>query len=386
MSSIHGRTRHAVAVKKPNEDWAVIVGICRYYPELGDLDSPENDAQAFYEWVTSPAPGGGGVPDDHAKLVLSSHYRKRRGVPVGMKPPTLEAVESHLIYLRNLAKARIEEGKGPRVGRRLYLYFSGHGCAPTRKETAILMANATRDCVYHLTGEPCADWFLFANRFEEVVLLMDCCSEPYSKVVRYVPPWVDINDDSDVDRSQIFYGFGTKWSRLARQRPFPSRGDPVRGVFTLALIDGLKGAAYDSKTEAKDDAVDALVADVTAGSLGNFLHVHMQDYLVDEDRRCACIAKEPKLLYDPVRAKDMVLSTVRVPTYPVTIRVPLEAVGKRLEIRGERFQKVAEWDLVSEEIKVSLARGLYEASVYGTHLRRDFEVPGIGGEAYVDLR
>ena len=38
------------------DDWAVVVGV-RSYPDLGHLDGPENDAQAFYQWVT--APGGG---------------------------------------------------------------------------------------------------------------------------------------------------------------------------------------------------------------------------------------------------------------------------------------------------------------------------------------
>ena len=39
-----------------NDDWAVVVGV-RLYPDLGDLDGPENDAQAFYDWLVAPEGG-----------------------------------------------------------------------------------------------------------------------------------------------------------------------------------------------------------------------------------------------------------------------------------------------------------------------------------------
>ncbi len=41
------------------DDWAIVVGI-RFYPELDNLDGPENDAKAFRNWLVSPT--GGAVP------------------------------------------------------------------------------------------------------------------------------------------------------------------------------------------------------------------------------------------------------------------------------------------------------------------------------------
>src|SRR5262249_3248208 len=159
---------------------------------------------------------------------------------------------------------------GQRVGRRLYLYFSGHGCAPRFEEAAVLMANATRRRVYHLTGMPCADWFYRSGYFEEVVLLMDCCRGRYEKGGTYIPPWVDLTRPEVVDRSQRFYGLAAEWSRLARERVLP--GGESRSVFTMALLAGLRGAAYDPATQFTDPATGKRMARVTAASLKNYLY------------------------------------------------------------------------------------------------------------------
>jgi hypothetical protein len=57
-------------------------------------------------------------------------------------------------------------GDGAVVGRRLYLYFAGHGFAPTDTETALLMANATRTRGgHHIPGRSYAEWFYRAGYF-----------------------------------------------------------------------------------------------------------------------------------------------------------------------------------------------------------------------------
>lgn len=55
-------------------DWAVIVGLDKYIGLPISLDGPEADARDFYEWVTTPAPSGGGVPLKNVQLVVSSEY------------------------------------------------------------------------------------------------------------------------------------------------------------------------------------------------------------------------------------------------------------------------------------------------------------------------
>src|SRR5438105_3126370 len=127
-----------------DSDHAIVVGIAKY-PYLDALNSPENDARAFHTWVTTDARQGGGGIDPasgRARLILSSGFKGP--VEKGMEPPTIAQIEAELIRLDDLAEQNRAAGRGQRVGRRLYLYFSGHGCAPRFEEAAILMANATR--------------------------------------------------------------------------------------------------------------------------------------------------------------------------------------------------------------------------------------------------
>jgi hypothetical protein len=198
-----------------NDDRAIVVGISSY-PDLGSLKSPENDAQDFYRWLTDDEKSGGGglTNPGQARLILSSHYPNSHSNGNGLAPPTRDMIEAELISLDIEATAKDDAGEGLRLGRRLYLYFSGHGCAPTFDEAAILMANATRKRIYHLTGMPVADWFFRAKYFDEIVLLMDCCREPYEKAVMYVPPWVQMTNPSAIVSSQRFYGLAAPWSRL----------------------------------------------------------------------------------------------------------------------------------------------------------------------------
>ena len=121
------------------------------------------------------------------------------------------------------------------------------------------MANATKLIVYHLTGKPTADWFFLRNVFDEIVLIMDCCRERYEKgFASYVPPWVaNSTSTAAIEKGRRFYAHATKWSKKAREKPYPPDGGKVRGMFSVALMDGLKGAAYDPATQRVDPATAA---------------------------------------------------------------------------------------------------------------------------------
>jgi hypothetical protein len=360
----------------PSTDRAIVVGIADY-PDLGNLKSPENDARAFYAWVTKDS--GGGVPLDRTRLILSSDYPA--GFQPGQRPPTIREVENALIELRLEAEANQRKGKGLWVGRRLYLYFSGHGCAPRFEEAAILMANATRQMVYHLAGVPSADWFFRSGCFSEIVLLMDCCREPYERVHTYVPPWVDLTQPDVVDQSQRFYGLAAPWSRLARERVMPDQTS--RGVFTLALLAGLEGAAYDSTTECTDPATNRRMAKVTAASLKNFMYNCLPEFLSPADRSDPQVAKQPDIPHPRDPNSRMVFATVEVPRYPVIIRVPPGTVGN-LRITSLREDGTEEEfenrPATPPEMKVSLPRNNYSAQVVGVGVSRMFRVKPVATE------
>ena len=53
------------------DDWAIVVGV-RIYPSVTNLDGLENDANAMYQWLTSPQ--GGDVPTAQTARILSSQF------------------------------------------------------------------------------------------------------------------------------------------------------------------------------------------------------------------------------------------------------------------------------------------------------------------------
>jgi hypothetical protein len=362
-------------ISNAESDRAIVVGI-RDYPHLDPLSSPENDARAFYEWVTTPAEQGGGGIDSasgRARLILSTDFHPP--FPLGMEPPTIAQIEPELIALDDLAEQNRSQGQGLQVGRRLYLYFSGHGCAPRFEEAAVLMANATRRRVYHLTGMPIADWFFRAGYFEEIVLLMDCCRERYEKVATYVPPWIDLTLPDVMDRSQRFYGMAAEWSQRARERVMAD--GQSRGVFTMALLAGLRGAAFDPETRFTDPATNRAMARVTAASLKRFLYNFMKDFLSDADRDDPQVAKLPDIPHPRDPNADMTFSTVQVPVYPVTLRLPREAMGRMLRItilHEDREEVIVERPVDAPEIVVPLSRDNYLAQLFGFGFAKSFSV------------
>ena len=295
-------------------DWAIVIGIWDY-PDLGDLAGPEHDAQAFAEWVQSPV--GGGVPADHLRMISSSKFASA-AIARDAKPTDAE-VQALFDELDDIAQGNRERGEGQRVGRRLYLYMAGHGCAPLLDESVLLMANATRRRAgYHIPGKPWANWFYRAGYFDELLLFMDCCRESYPQAPLNVPAYIDVTAPDAVDRGRRFFAFGTKWSRLSRERPMAD--GVVRGVFTAALLEGLKGAAAEPDGR------------VTAGSLAGYLLTGMQRFLSPDDLADPEIPKAPDIELHP--AVDPGFVIVTVPPPQAVAPAPTPAAGQpRLTVR-----------------------------------------------------
>jgi hypothetical protein len=295
------------------DDRAVVVGICTY-PELGDLSGPENDAHEFADWLW--AKDGGDLPTENVKLILSSGYKKSRN-RLRTKPTSVELVEA-FDELHELG-----DQHGGRAGRRLYIYLAGHGIAPKVEETALLMANAARRRRHHFAGRSYAEWFRRAAFFSEVVLLMDCCRENYPRTTLSEP---DYDTMTSRNMARYFYGFATEWSRASREGPYGPKGE-VRGLFTLALLAGLRNAPRNQAGE------------LTGSLLGDFIYNYIQDRW--GDRAATEGAQEPEFFYG--KRRDIVFtvttSTATKPTSPPpmwTVRVTLSRAnaGSALELVG----------------------------------------------------
>src|SRR5438045_3103110 len=115
------------------EDFAFVVGL-NDYPALGPLRGAQADARDFFAWVTDPQ--GGGIdpdqtrPDRPADLILSS-----LDAAGGLPKPARSEVDDVLRKYDRIANQRAQTGGPLKTGRRLYVFFSGHGFAPTSADS-----------------------------------------------------------------------------------------------------------------------------------------------------------------------------------------------------------------------------------------------------------
>ena len=109
------------------ENWALVVGI-NCYPAVGNLEGAEADAQEFYNWVTNPALGGIDPTKKTARLILSTPPASGR---VQDAQPARHQIEEFFHDVDDAANTNNLNGNGLVAGNRLYMYFSGHGFAPS---------------------------------------------------------------------------------------------------------------------------------------------------------------------------------------------------------------------------------------------------------------
>jgi hypothetical protein len=227
------------------DDYAVVVGIS-HYPNLDSLNGPENDARAFEAWLR--AEDGGQVPAANITRILSSDPLP---APPLIPEPTVVRLDQAFEQL--IDRSTNNGGKG---GRRLYVYLAGHGFAPTLEDVVLLMANAApKRTGHHLAGRLYANWFRKASFYDELVLIMDCCRENYPRIPVRPPPWEDRNGGHP---SRYLYAYATQFSQASREGPDPDSKE-IRGLFTLALLAGLRDAQRDAAGRLKTSVLAAFV-------------------------------------------------------------------------------------------------------------------------------
>lgn len=348
------------------EDHAIVVGI-NVYPALGNLDGPPNDAREFRNWLV--ATNGGDVPANQVSTILSADYPPPS---TALKAnPTVEAVQQAFDGLLELASSNSNSGLGYRVGRRLYLYFAGHGFEPQPEQTALLVANATRARGYHVACRWFADYFRRAGFFDEVLVFMDCCREPMSQIPLSIPPYLAMTATDAPEHGKWLTAHATKWSRSSREKLL---GGQSRGVFTTALLKGLAG---DGSTTGQ----------ITDEWLANYLYDHMKDLLTPAELEDPTIPKQPDILYDKDPANRILITTVTPSRYAASISAPAAAIGQTLTIRDGNFAVVFQGPVSAAPAAAQLPGGFYFVQVLPSGLEAKFQLPGAaqGGAVHVAL-
>ena len=346
------------------DDYAIVIGIRRYpllRPPLPgnphDLQGPDLDAKEIDDWLADPA--GGGVPQDNRLLVTSDLFPDpfETESVAGLKQVAAKPTADHIAGCFTRLINRLEASNQLKLGRRLYVYFAGHGFGMGDCDGGVYTANADPNALRHFYVHSWFDWFYRNAYFEEFVLWMDACSSPV--------PFGAPNEAPLPQRQVEGFADGRRWVAYAAKHPRKSveRRMPdgqIRGVFTYALLQGLRGAAVDPAT-----------GTVTAASLRTYLTGSLESFQPQQDRDNPDIGSVPAIW----PAEDIDFGPAAVKTFARVIRFDARHTGHRAVILDGGFRQVAQSVAGVEPWEVALPSGIYEIEV-APDTKLHFEVTG----------
>lgn len=337
----------------PNgNDHAIVVGIANY-PGLmndegqpSDLDGPVIDATAVRDWLV--APDGGGLAARNVALITTTKRVRRAG---SAKPTALMVQKA----FRDLSKRTSND-----PGRRLYLYFSGHGFAPGPDQGSLFTAECESDVdMPNIWASEYLAWFRAKKRFDEYVLWMDCCAD---QDLILAPQSITFPRSTSVgDAGPRLIGIAAQTGMRAVETAMQDDGGRVHGVFTWTLLSGLRKAVNAEHH-------------VTGESLRDYLLNTMKDFLPAEAKEGREISLRPFVLAEP----GLVFGPKRAPKATlVTLTAPRTSAGAEVNIwTGSPPRIAVKVKMTAGGFETSLENGIYVAEVAGKGLRDGFEVTG----------
>lgn len=349
-----------------NHDYAIVIGISRY-PSLGlphppghpnNLQGPGLDAKEIHDWLA--AEDGGGVPEENRYLVTSDMFPDpfETELIAGEELIQAKPTSDHLAGCFGWLNRRFEKLNSLRLGRRLYVYFAGHGFSVDDCDGGVYTANANPGIRHHFYVRSWFDWFYRNAYFDEYVLWMDACSDPI--LINGTP------NEAPLKKSQV-PGFenGRRFVAYAAKHPLKSveRKMPdgrIRGVFTYTLLQGLKGAAADPDS-----------GRITGGTLRDYLRGNLSSFQTQQDRDNPEVGSEPS--FGPVDEIDFGAPGVK--TFERVVRFGNRHTGKAAVILNGRFQPVRQIIVNAATWAVALPTGIYKLEV-APDLTQIFEVNG----------
>lgn len=334
----------------PNNDYALIVGIDRY-PTLGpgdtdlSLKGPGNDADAMEDWFT--------------RQNVTVIDKITASIVDGNVQPTGDRIEAAMRAIDKLARENEARRNGLQVGRRLYIYISGHGFSPARRQGCIFTADANTLFGTNIHVSGWLEWFQDAGYFREFVLWMDCCMD---RVTMQPPrmPSASVRSGGSPPKGE-FIAFAAQRTLRAVEVPIPEDNNNWHGAFTWALLEGLKGAAVDANGL------------VTSRSLADWLRNAQSRFLGEDYLKDSRISTEPDIQED---SRLIFARGIRPRTYPVTLAFDPTLAGKRARLWSGRPPRPESFDILASGQIKSLRPGLYVVDVPDAGIRHGFEVVG----------
>jgi hypothetical protein len=316
-------------------DWAIVVGIQDYPGLANKLQGVRGDAADFRTWLLKDAR----VPADHVLAEISPPKRAKTSdsarPPLAVIDRLFEEIVERVIALQGGSLAA-----ETKLGRRLYIYLGGHGFEPDGAEPALLAADAVDASMKHVAGRLYAEYFRRAACFSEVVLIMDCCRIVTSSFPLAGVPFKRLINPGGAAR--WFYAYATLTANVAREG---GKGANSRGLFTSAILAGLKGGA-------------AINGRITDRSLKQFVEGQMRKKGIDPDEE-----QVPEIKLDDVGG--LVLHEIDVVQYKVALSIPRKCVGGTYEVIGRQATQVASGNAAPEKLRLKLENGKYAVYLEG---------------------
>ena len=197
--------------KHPN-DYAIVVGINHYLAGINALKGPINDCELFCRWLVEPSMGG------------LNPANVSQFVSAGPRPePMRNQIEDLLTDFFERAN------QGWSDGRRLYLFFAGHGLTkppPNQQDCGLVMADARPILLRGLLGEVAANGMRLTGLFKEVMLVMDCCAEVSgpAELLCHLPNY---GDPTLKDLRPYLHIHAAAWNATTAERELPDPLDPT---------------------------------------------------------------------------------------------------------------------------------------------------------------
>lgn len=213
-------------------NWAVVIGVDRYWSEQASLHGAVNDALAMRTWLLDPA--GGNVPEKQLLLLLSP--RPDIKLDVEFVEATKDNINLAINDLMLLSKGE---------GERLYFFFAGHGLTArvaNRDENALVTTGFNAVNTDHSIALRSLWEFFETTQFRDQFFFVDAC--------RNVPAWekhdfeigrwtLPRSRDPGTPPVQQFILYATSPGLKAVEvRDVPGA---EHGAFTRALLDGFGG-------------------------------------------------------------------------------------------------------------------------------------------------
>jgi Caspase domain len=213
-------------------NWAIVIGIDRYWTERACLKGAVADALRMREWLLDPA--GGNVPEKNTALILSPL--------AGKEPAGLDAVDATNSQIIIAIDELLKRSKGK--GERLYFFYAGHGLTAriNQRDENALVANDFSPVTTNNSLALRSLWEFFeTTQFEDQYLFVDACRNiPWDDVEFEVGRWpVPRKRDPGLPPTQQFILYATSPGLKAREL---QEAGNERGAFTEVLLEGLRGA------------------------------------------------------------------------------------------------------------------------------------------------